>query len=466
MSDLPAFERFCAALTLDNGRPFQLEDFQRRMLADYFNGTRETAIIVPKKNGKTTLLGALALYHLLCTPEAECVIAAASRDQAQILFDQAGGFVKRSEGLQARLSVKRGYREIRATAGGRIRVLAADADTADGILPTLGLVDELHRHKSGELYSVFRDGLGPRDGKMLTISTAGDDDESPLGLLRSAAYSLPHRERDGAYRCCRSTDGAFALHEWALDPSEDRDDMETVKLANPASWHTPETLRERHDSPSTSSWLWARFACGVWTRGGVEQWIAPASWEDCLEAREIPEGSEVVLGFDGSFNMDATALVAVQTGDTPHVDVVGVWERSDTDPEDWTVPIEAVEDTIRDAARRWRVVEIAADSYRWARSLQILAAENLPVLDFPQRPARMIPATTRFAEAVANHGLTHSGDQRLTRHVENAVLRQSSAGAQLSKVSKGSKRRIDLAVAAVMAHERAASYQPAIPHIY
>ncbi len=464
-NELAAFERFCAALTLDNGHPFALEDFQRRMLTDYFAGTRELVIIVPKKNGKTTLLGALALFHLCSNPEAECVIAAASRDQAQILFDQAGGFVKRSDGLQARLTVRRGYREIRNQAGGRIRVLAADADTADGVLPTLALVDELHRHKSGELYTVFRDGLGPRDGRMLTISTAGEDDESPLGLLRNRAYSLPHRDRDGAYRYCRSTDGAFTLHEWALEPDQDRDDMEVVKTANPASWHTVESLRERHDSPSTSSWLWARFACGVWIRGGVEQWITPASWDDCAAPHEIPEHSEVVLGFDGSFNMDATALVAVQTGETPHIAVVDVWERSEADPEDWTVPIEIVEDTIRDACRRWQVVEIAADSYRWARSLQILDAERLPVLDFPQRPARMIPATTRFAEAVANHGLTHSGDLRLARHVENAVLRQSAAGSQLSKVSKGSKRRIDLAIAAVMAFDRAAQYEPHEPQL-
>jgi phage terminase large subunit-like protein len=55
-------------------------------------------------------------------------------------------------------------------------VLAADVDTADGVIPTLALVDEMHRHKSAGLYGVFRDGLGARDGQMLTISTAGDNE--------------------------------------------------------------------------------------------------------------------------------------------------------------------------------------------------------------------------------------------------------------------------------------------------
>jgi membrane protease YdiL (CAAX protease family) len=40
------------------------------------------------------------------------------------------------------------------------------------VLPTLALVDELHRHKSGELYGVLADGCGPRNGQVITISTA------------------------------------------------------------------------------------------------------------------------------------------------------------------------------------------------------------------------------------------------------------------------------------------------------
>ena len=77
--------------------------------------------------------------------------------------------MRRSPGLQERLLVQaRLPRDpvARATPG-RIRVLAADVDTADGVIPTLALVDELHRHASAGLYGVFRDGLGPRDGQMV-----------------------------------------------------------------------------------------------------------------------------------------------------------------------------------------------------------------------------------------------------------------------------------------------------------
>ena len=79
--------------------------------------------------------------------------------------------------------------------------------------------------------------------------------------------------------------------------------------------------------------------------------------------------------------------------------------------------------------------------------MQALEAEGLPMVEFPQSPSRMTPATTRMFEAVVNGTLTHSGDGRLARHVGNCVLRVDSRGSRLAKEHKHSQRRIDLAVA-------------------
>jgi len=162
--DLDEFVSFCAELMCENGEPLELYEEQSTMLRDYFAGIRETLTLVPKKNGKSTLLGALALYHLAVVDDAECVIVAASRDQASIMLRQAQGLIHRSAMLQQMVRVKQ--REIVSLVdGGRVRVLASDVDTADGVIVTLGLVDELHRHKSADLYGVLRDGLGPRNGQ-------------------------------------------------------------------------------------------------------------------------------------------------------------------------------------------------------------------------------------------------------------------------------------------------------------
>jgi len=123
------------------------------------------------------------------------------------------------------------------------------------------------------------------------------------------------------------------------------------------------------------------------------------------------------------------------------------------------VPIVDVEDTLREACKRWRVKAIVADPFRWARSLQLLAAEGLPVVEYPQSPQRITPATQRFAEAVLNRQLTHSGNPDLARHVGNATVKVDSRGTRIVKEHKHSTRRIDLAVAAVMAHDIAATVE-------
>jgi phage terminase large subunit-like protein len=125
-----------------------------------------------------------------------------------------------------------------------------------------------------------------------------------------------------------------------------------------------------------------------------------------------------------------------------------------------------VEDAIRDACRRWRVVECTADPFRWQRSLEALDADSIPVHEFFQTAARMGPATARAYQMIVDQLLTHDGDPRLARHVANAVLRTDSRGARLSKESKDSKRRIDGAVAMVMAVHRAAELADTAPAIY
>ena len=134
--------------------------------------------------------------------------------------------------------------------------------------------------------------------------------------------------------------------------------------------------------------------------------------------------------------------------------LVGHWAPPADDP-DWRVDVLAVEQAVRDAARRWRVREAAFDPFRWTRSMQVLSRDGLPVLEFPQTAARMSPATTGLREAVINRSVEHDGSPILAAHVANAVLKDDARGVRLSKRSKNSTRRIDAAVAAVMCHARA-----------
>jgi hypothetical protein len=116
----------------------------------------------------------------------------------------------------------------------------------------------------------------------------------------------------------------------------------------------------------------------------AHSWLPHGAWAGNEEPYPVEDLAEVVLGFDGSFNNDSTALVVVEVGEVPHVDVVECWERPAEADDSWRVPIADVEQTIRDACRRWNVREIVCDPHRWARTYQTLEAEGLPIVEYPQ----------------------------------------------------------------------------------
>lgn len=410
------------------------------MLADFFAGVQETLILIPKKNGKTTILAALALHHLLLTEGAECVIAAASRDQAQILLGQAHGFIRRTPALGERLRVKQ--REIvRRDGGGRIRVLASDVDTADGVIPTLALVDELHRHRSADLYGVFRDGLGPRQGRMVTISTAGEDELSPLGLARSEALRFPVIERDGAYTRAVSEDGGFAIHEFALHPDEDREDMRVVKRANPAPWQTLEALKRRRESPLTTAAQWARFACGVWMRSD-NLWLDDAQgWHAGGAAWTAPDPERpLVIGVDPARTFDTFSLVAFQ----PDEEGPGglAWPLAILRPQDedgGIVPLWRVRGILEDALAEWRVLAVGHDR---GSGMDVLAEEmsgehDVPFVAVSMGPDTWAPLTAELRGAVNRGAIRHPSDPELTAHVLHGEVKDSPAGPRLHGRTRG-----------------------------
>lgn len=424
------------------------------MLADYFNGTRETLILISKKNGKSTLLSLLALHHLLITDNAECVIAAASRDQATIILDQAAGFVRRSDELRGLVDVRRGYREIRLKgSSSRIRILAADVDTADGVLPTLGLVDELHRHRSSDLYGVFRDGLGPRNGRMVTISTAGDDESSPLGIMRANARLLPAVERRGAYHYHRTADSAFVLHEWALEESDDLADMTAVKLANPASWQTKKVLKERHDSPSMTKWQWARFACGVWLQGENAA-ISPGEWDALCEPATIPDGARVWIGMDLGWKIDCTALVPL------------FWESAERRLTSHAIVLEPpgdgsllddrlISDGLLELNERFQILGVVYDPNAGGQQMvQALEREHsIPFVEHSQHNAPISLADARLMEAIRRGELLHDGDLSVRSHVLNAVEKPLGGERyRFDRPKRGERKPIDALRALSMAH--------------
>jgi Phage Terminase len=506
---LEHFAEFCRRfIVLDNGKPFELEHFQRLILAGYFAGVTEIVVLLPKKNGKTTLLAALALYHLIYTPNAACYIAASAVPQARILYEQACGFVERkgpdgkllpqAAALRKRVLLRKGSKEIRSRRdSGFIRVISGDKDTGDGVIPTLALVDELHRHKDdGELYGVLADGLGPRDGQIITISTAGESLKSALGKLWKKARKLGAK-RDGAYVHVRSPNGEFELHEWSLEPNDDRENLKIVKQANPLSVNTIEKLEQRKASPSMRPSRWARFACGVWMRGD-DAAISAVDWErngrDGVELR----GKAGYIALDIAWKWDTTAVVAGVPHDREELvidDEEGWWRWRQVrygkprilhpprngDTLDFDKVIAAVlafreEDGMEILGV---VIDRNADAERVA---QVLEKEHgLEIIEHSQAPDMMADSSMGFAEAVGHDLIEHPNDDEFSEHVLAGI--EKPAGGEKWRFyapdknrgqrKKGKQERedveyVDAGTAAVMLHRVAtAPRQPEIdPSLY
>jgi phage terminase large subunit-like protein len=410
--------------------------------------------MLPRGQGKTSLTAVLALYELLAGAEgAQVVVVATDERQAGLTFRIAVRMVELNPELEQRIQLYHDHMAVPAR-GSAFHTLPAVPKRLEGLDYTLALVDEAGRVDQ-EVYEVVALAQGKQKAAtVLAIGTPGPElDETVLGRLRSYALDNP-------------ADPLVVWREHSAAGFEDHpvDCRHCWELANPALGDflavdgleacLPPKMRE-------ASFRRARL-CQL-TDQLEEAWLPPSAWGMCVCPTGIPDGDEVVLAFDGSFNGDTTVLVVATVDQRPHLDLVELWEPGNGDNRTVSqVPIVDVEQAIRAACRRWRVREIAADPFRWARSLQLLDGEGLPVLEYPQSPGRMTPATARFYEAVVNGQLTHSGDSRLARHVSNAVLREDARGARLAKERKDSPRRIDAAVAAVMAHDRAAALAGAV----
>ena len=424
-------------------QPLRLRPWQVDIVRALFDDPRprQGLVSIPRGNGKSTLAAALGLYGLFAdgVEGAQVLCVASDERQARIVFNAARRMVELNPLLEERCQIFQNRLYVPHT-DSMLYPLPAEMAALQGYDPSLCVVDELHV-VTRDVWEAVSLASGKRDRSLtLAISTPAGDTDSVMWSL------VEHGRLDD--------DPAFFLREFAAPAGCEVDDQDAWVVANPAldDFLHRDALRATLRTSREASFR--RFRLGQWVDQVEGAWLPDGAWAACaIDGYQIPPGTDVVIGLDGSFSQDCTALVAVTVEDTPHVDVVALWESTG---DGYRVPVVDVEEEIRQACRRFTVREIVCDPFRWTRTMQALEAENLPVVEFPQSPSRMTPATTRMFEAVVNGTLTHSGDGRLARHVGNCVLRIDSRGSRLAKEHKHSTRRIDLAVAAVMAYARAA----------
>ena len=169
------------------GRQFTLLDWQYDILWNVYGTMTEKGLRqyqysyleVPKKNGKTELVAAIAIYHLECDPPGgQIYCCAAEKAQAGLTYNAAKQMIEQDESLSDHLKVIDSKKEIHNLETKTfIKVLSAEAYSKHGLNPTVVIFDELHAQPSRELWDVMTFGAGSARKEPLwwVITTAGDD---------------------------------------------------------------------------------------------------------------------------------------------------------------------------------------------------------------------------------------------------------------------------------------------------
>jgi phage terminase large subunit-like protein len=200
--------------------------------------------------------------------------------------------------------------------------------------------------------------------------------------------------------------------------------------------------------------------CNQWVSGQTA-WLPNGSWDVLQGDFTLSPDDEYVLGFDGSFSGDTSVIVGATipktADDKAHVFLVKAWEKQPEDYDDWRVDTLDVEQAIIGFVQQFpKVKEIACDPFRWQRSMAVLEDLGLPIVEYPSTSARrMVMSCAKFFDAVTESRLSHDGNALLARHLDNCVVKSDNLGVRIVKENRASPRKIDAAVAAVIAYDRA-----------
>lgn len=405
----------------------------------------EAGWMMPRGQGKSSLLAALGLYEVLLGQEgASVVVAAVDERQAKIIFNTAVRMVELNEDLASRVHTYKDRLTV-PVRGATFQVLPATPKALEGLDPSLALVDEIGE-VNPDVWHTILDAQGKREvSTMIGIGTPGRDPHS--GVLASL--------RD--YHRAHPDDTSLVWREFSAAGFEDHpvDCAHCLELANPAldDFLKRDTILAQLPPKTPESRFRRVRLCQMVTETSGA-FLPAGVWDGLNTGEEIPAGEDVVLAFDGSTSGDSTAVVVARVGTEPHFDLVGLWEPNDHE-EDYRVPVLDVEDAIVAACKHWNVREVAADPFMWNRSLQVLEKAGVRVVEFPWSNYRIGPATQDFYTACVNGQVTHSGEERMAAHVGNAVVKEIDRGMKIDKSKRNSTRHIDIAAATVMAHSRA-----------
>lgn len=480
------------------GQKIRLEPWQVFILTTTFGwvtaaGTRRfrrVYIEVPRGNGKSALSSGVGLYMLCADGEggAECYSLATTRQQARIVFGDAQSMARANKGLLARFGATVTAHNIHVLqTASKFEALSAEGSTLDGLNTHIGIIDELHAHKTRAVYDVVETSIGKRSQSMLwVITTSGSDRAGICYEVRGFVSQILNDtliQHDGlGYKVEGSAaqdDTQFGII-YSIDDGDDWTSEEALVKANP-NWGVsvmPEILiplQQKAVQMSSAANNFLTKHLDVWVNASVA-WMDMRAWDKCADTSLSLDdfvGEPCSIGLDLATRNDICAKVRLfcrEIDGKKHYYVFGDYflpESAVTDGRNsqysgWVrsghlietpgevTDYEIVADTIRDDASRFQIKEIGFDEWNAAHLSNTLIAEGLTMVAMRQGARTLSEPMKHLEELVMEGRLHHDGNPALTWMISNTLAKRDEAD-NIKPVKERYENKIDAVVALIMA---------------
>lgn len=471
------------------GKNFELLPWQDKIVRDIFgtlkpNGYRQynTAYVeIPKKQGKSELAAAIALYLTCGDGEygAEVYGCAADRQQASIVFDVAVEMINQCPALKKRCKILTSQKRIvYLPLKSFYQVLSAESYTKHGLNVHGVIFDELHAQPNRALYDVMLTGSGDARKQPLyfLITTAGTDRNSICYEVHNKAKDIMNGKRN---------DPTFYPIIYGIEDEDDWTDEKNWYKANPSLDITVDIDKIRaafnnaKENPAEEN-LFRQLRLNQWVKQSI-RWMPMDKWSLCSYPvdKERLKGRVCYGGLDLSSTTDITAFVLV----FPPEDEDGKYEilpffwlpeetlelrvRRDHVPYDtWkakglimttegnVVHYGFIEKFIEELGTQYNIKEIAYDRWGAVQMVQNLEGMGFTIVPFGQGYKDMSPPTKELMKLVLEKKIAHGGNEVLEWMVDNIYIKTDPAG-NIKPDKEKSTEKIDGAIAMIMALDRA-----------
>lgn len=475
---LDFFPRF---LKHEGNQTFNLEPFQQAKLYIAFGWVRKTNgyrrfrkvyIEIPRKNGKTSLCGGLALYFLTADNEykPEIYFAASTRDQASLGFKAGLQVAKQSPLIKKGRKITR-YKIENPSNNGLIQALSSEANSLEGLNVHAGITDEMHVHKSDEVINAIDQGMGSRNQPMsIEITTAGSNaSETSIGFT--------HHNYSKAV-----LDGSIIDDTWfAIIYSIDKKDLK--KWDDPKIWHKAnpglgtikkfDYMQSMFDRAAGMPKFKPSFIIkdlNIWMQNEKE-WLPVEVYNNGIQDVKLEQfiGRPCILGLDLASTSDISSLAYIFPTDDMQLDEsVIIWEhfiplediqrrtKLDRVPYDiWekqgcfkvtpgnVTDYDIIQERIIEANKIFDLLCLAYDPYQAHQMAITLSNQHgIELVQVAQVMSRMGPPTSKLERALVGNKITHPDDP-VAKWMFGNVMIITDTNNNIKMDKKRSKEKID-----------------------